>query len=106
MNDDNPKSLNQYWKTVRKTDMPKDYSSIREDLTVINLRMIEAAYKEFEDMFFGVFQTSPLITTITALKSGYFIDINENFHSILGYSREEILGHSMFELKIWDNPKE
>ena len=35
-----------------------------------------------------------------------WIDVNEAFEHMYGYSRMELLGHTVLEIGIWDNPGE
>src|SRR5260370_7462167 len=42
--------------------------------------------------------------SITTLKEGRFLDVNGAFERRYGYSREEVLGHTVHELKIWEDP--
>lgn len=57
-----------------------------------------------EEKFQKVFRSSPIPFSITTLKEGRFLDVNGAFERRYGYSREEVLGHTVHELKIWDDP--
>jgi len=59
-----------------------------------------------EDKFRKAFVTSPDSININRLKDGMYIDINRGFTRIMGYTREEILGHTSIEFNIWENPRE
>lgn len=50
-----------------------------------------------------LFRSSDVIT-ITSLKDGRFIYVNDAFLDITGYSREEVIGHTSLELDIWVDP--
>jgi PAS domain S-box-containing protein len=43
---------------------------------------------------------------ISSLASGRYIDINESFLSTTGYTREEVISSTLFELQVWANPEE
>lgn len=43
---------------------------------------------------------------ISSLVDGRYIDINDAFLRMTGYNREEIIGHTSSELKIWVEPEE
>lgn len=50
------------------------------------------------------FHSSPTPISISRLSDGCFIDVNESFVQLSGYSREEIIGHtSTDDLHIWMN---
>ncbi|MFZ0453315.1 MAG: PAS domain S-box protein [Ignavibacteriaceae bacterium] len=66
----------------------------------------EETLRESENKFASTFRLSPQAMTITTLQDGIFIDVNEIFLSDTGYSRAEILGKSIKELKIFINEDE
>jgi PAS domain S-box-containing protein len=57
-----------------------------------------------EEKFQKVFLSSPIPFSITTLKEGRFLDVNSAFEHRYGYSREEVLGRTVHDLKIWDDP--
>jgi PAS domain S-box-containing protein len=59
-----------------------------------------------EQKFAKVFRSSPIAFSITTVDEGRFVDINEAFERRYGYSRKELLGHTVFDIGIWDNPSE
>jgi PAS domain S-box-containing protein len=62
---------------------------------------IEKALRESEEIFSKVFHSGPEVTAITTIKEGRYIDINENYSQHMGFSREELVGHTAGELGIW-----
>lgn len=48
-----------------------------------------------------VFRASPSAISITRLTDGRFVDINEAWCTLTGYSREEVLGRTTLELELW-----
>jgi len=65
----------------------------------------EEAIRESEIKFSRAFQASPVIMAITNRDRKY-IDVNEAFCQITGYSREEVMGRKPSEFNIWANPEE
>jgi len=59
-----------------------------------------------EEKFSKVFHFSPNPIAIIRLRDGQYIEVNKSFLSVLGYSREEIVGHTSDELNIWSNPQD
>ena len=57
-----------------------------------------------EEKFQKVFRSSPIPFSITTVKEGRFLDVNGAFERRYGYSREEVLGRTVHELKIWEDP--
>lgn len=66
---------------------------------------IEAAeaLRESEEKFSLAFRTSPYAITITRPDDGKFVDVNEAFNRITGYSREEVMSDSSIGLNLWAN---
>jgi PAS domain S-box-containing protein len=64
----------------------------------------EDSRRSFEEKFEKVFESSPLPFSITTLKEGRFLDVNGAFERRYGYSRAEILGRTVQELRIWEDP--
>jgi PAS domain S-box-containing protein len=57
-----------------------------------------------EDKFTKVFRASPIAFSITTLDEGRFLDVNEAFEHRYGYSRDELIGRTVLEIGIWDDP--
>jgi PAS domain S-box-containing protein len=70
-----------------------------------NKRM-EKALRMSEECFAKAFNTSPVVMAITALEDGRFIKTNNAFCRILGYSHEETIGRTSFEIGFWADPIE
>jgi two-component system cell cycle sensor histidine kinase/response regulator CckA len=59
-----------------------------------------------EEKFSKAFHLGPDAVTITSIADGRFLEVNDNFLRMTGYSRDEILGRSSVELGLWANPKD
>jgi PAS domain S-box-containing protein len=64
-------------------------------------KLIEKALRESEEKFSIAFRTSPYAIAISELKDGRFIDVNDVFYTMTGYSKEEILSSTSIKLNIW-----
>jgi PAS domain S-box-containing protein len=62
---------------------------------------VEKALRESEELFSKAFHSNPEASAITSLEDGTYIDINDTYIQSLGYSREELVGHTAKELGIW-----
>ncbi|MEP7211834.1 MAG: PAS domain S-box protein [Acidobacteriota bacterium] len=62
----------------------------------------EMVLRESEERFAKAFNASPLVVTITSLRTGKLTEINQTFVDVTGYSREEAIGRSTDELNLWD----
>jgi PAS domain S-box-containing protein len=68
------------------------------------LAQSEDSLKCSEERFERVFRSSPIPFSITTLKEGRFLDVNAAFERRYGYTRAEVLGHTIHELRIWEDP--
>jgi PAS domain S-box-containing protein len=59
-----------------------------------------------EDKFAKVFRASPIAFSITTVEEGRIIDVNEAFERRYGYSRDELIGRTVLEVGVWENPEE
>ena len=77
------------------------------------LRRAQAALVEseegrrlWEDRFEKVFRSIPVPFSITTVADGRFVDVNAAFECRYGYSRIEVLGRTVHELRIWEDPSD
>jgi PAS domain S-box-containing protein len=61
----------------------------------------EDALRESEARYQMAFRSSPDSITISFLSTGVFLEVNEGFQNITGYSHDEIIGKSALALGIW-----
>lgn len=59
-----------------------------------------------EEKFTKVFRSSPIAFSITTVSEGRFVDVNEAFERRYGYSCKELVGRTVFDIGVWDNPGE
>lgn len=54
-----------------------------------------------EAQFKIIFNSSPYAIALTAIREGTYLDINDAFEKLSGYTREEILGKTAFSMGFW-----
>jgi len=59
------------------------------------------AIRESEERFHRAFHANPSLLAICTPGEGRYLDVNEAFHTALGYTREEMIGRTSVELGIW-----
>ena len=64
-------------------------------------KIAEQKLKESEEKFAKVFHSSPNLLAITKMENGEIVNVNEGFLLTLGYTREEVIGKSTFDLNLW-----
>ena len=65
----------------------------------------ETALRQSEERFMKAFHSSPAVMAISRSADGCFLDVNEAFVRVSGYSREELLGTSSLDIGMWVNPE-
>jgi PAS domain S-box-containing protein len=59
--------------------------------------------RESEDRFATAFRLSPAPLMISSIEEGRFLDVNERGLTMLGYMREEMVGHTSAELSLFND---
>lgn len=65
---------------------------------VLQQTRMERRLAETEARFETVFRASPIAIAVATYDEGRFVDVNDAFVRMVGFSREELLGHSALEL--------
>jgi|WetSurMetagenome_2_1015567.scaffolds.fasta_scaffold03507_2 PAS domain S-box-containing protein len=79
------------------------FIGVQHDIT--SRKRSEDALRLSEEKFRKVFMTSPDSVTINRLTDGAYVSVNDGFVKIFGYSEEEVIGKSAFELNLWADPE-
>jgi PAS domain S-box-containing protein len=66
---------------------------------------VEKALRLSEERFSKAFKASPIPLAIQSLKHEQFMDANEGFQQLIGFSLEELVGRTPHELNIWEDPE-
>lgn len=72
--------------------------SIVRDIT--ESKQAERELQRSQERFSKAFNASPSPVAINRLVGGQFVAVNDRFVEVIGYSREELMGHSAAELNI------
>ena len=65
----------------------------------------ETALIQSEERYRTAFQASPDAININRLEDGLYLDINDGFMRLTGWSRSEVIGKTSKELNLWHKPE-
>ena len=61
--------------------------------------------RQAEEKFSIAFRSSPSALSISFLRDGRFIEVNDSFVELAGYTREEIIGRTALDLGLWGDER-
>jgi PAS domain S-box-containing protein len=76
-------------------------STIAQGQDITFRKQAEEGLKASEEKFSTAFKTSPYAITITRIKDGHFIEVNDAFTPITGFTHEEALSGSSVGFGLW-----
>ncbi len=71
---------------------------------ITDRKSVHDALLKSEEKFAKAFRASPVVLTLTSTRDHRYLDINDTFEKITGWKREEIIGRTPFDLRIWVDP--
>ena len=88
-------------------DLIAHFERMADTLAIaLSRHQAEESLRESEEKFSKAFQTAPYAITLARMKNGQFIDVNDAFTSLSGYTREEALADASVGLKLWVHEKD
>ena len=66
----------------------------------------EKILRESEKKFAKTFHASPMPMWLSTIQEGRFLDVNDEFLTLLQRPREDVIGHTSFELDVWTDAKQ
>ena len=70
------------------TDLEKVNLNLMQDIK--ERKAAEEALKESEERFNQIFRSSPVAKAITRVSDGTFVDINDNYERLMGFTQKEV----------------
>lgn len=81
---------------ARTRDLAQLAAELHQDIA--ERRRAEAALRASEEKFSATFEHAPVMITISTLEDGTYLDVNQKFLEVSGFTREEVIGHTSIEL--------
>ena len=72
---------------------------------VTDRKQAEEALRLSEEKFSKAFQTSPVWVDITTISEDRFLEVNDTFTKISGFTRKEAIGNTSLDLGFWLDPE-
>lgn len=79
-----------------------DSGKTREEVLKELAELRQAKLRQLEERFSKVFKSSPVSMAIVNQADGKYIDVNNTWQNVTGYSRDEIIGQNWLELGIFN----
>jgi len=90
------------WFEARMVSSGENILSVVRDITERHRALNEL--RESEERFGKAFRANPQPMSLTVLANARYVDVNESFLQVSGYTRDEVIGKTAVELKIWETP--
>lgn len=73
---------------------------------ISDMKEANQALFESNERFRLAFHTSPDSINLNRLSDGLYMDINQGFTDLTGYTRDDVMGKTSLDIQIWKNPRD
>lgn len=77
------------------------YGAVQSIRDISDRKAAEVGLQLAEERFSKAFRSSPTPLVISTMNGGVFLDVNDAFLKSTGYQRDEVMGKSVREIKVW-----
>jgi two-component system cell cycle sensor histidine kinase/response regulator CckA len=97
------------WVSMNAVLHKDDDGAMENILGIINditdRKQVENELRSSMNILDMIFKTSPDAAIITRISDGLVIDVNNRFVEVSGYTRDEVIGKTSLELRLYDDPE-
>lgn len=97
-------ALTDRWYEYRIYPSPIGITIYWSDIT--ERKRAEDAVRKSEEKFSRSFRSSPVAIAISTVAEGRFIEVNDSYTALYGFSRDELIGHTSIELGMFPDPED
>jgi diguanylate cyclase (GGDEF)-like protein/PAS domain S-box-containing protein len=87
-------------------EIDKQKQMLMSAVDITDARRTEELLRRSEERFEKIFQSSPDAIVISRLRDGLYLEVNQRWLELFGFTREEAIGRTSFQLEVWVNPAE
>jgi PAS domain S-box-containing protein len=73
---------------------------------VTDRKQAHEALLKSEERFARAFRESPMALTLTSARNHRYLDVNESFEKHTGWTKDEVIGKTPFDIALWVDPTE
>ena len=88
----------------RTTELQSANEQLKKEIA--ERMQVEKALRLSEERFSKAFKASPIPLAIQSLRQETFVDANQGFHELTGFTHAELVGRTAQELNLWTDPAE
>ncbi len=79
---------------------------IRLTIDISDRKKAEQDLHDREELFRKLFYIAPDSMAISRLEDGKYVEVNQKFTQLTGFSKDEVLGRTSHDVGLWTSPKE
>lgn len=90
---------------VRRDEQGNIVGTMGTSQDITERKAAEERLRQSEKRFATVFQANPAAISITTLADGRFVEINQSYLDLSGFTRQELIGHTLEDIGIERKPE-
>jgi PAS domain S-box-containing protein len=84
----------------------KPYRMAGSHTDITERKRADEAIRQSEKRFSQTFQASPVPIVMTAQSDGRYVEVNDAWLHLMGYTRPEVIGNTSLGLRVWAEPEQ